>query len=128
MSIDRRILIADDDAEVRGGAAELLSAMGLIIIEAGSGVEAVEIMRAGPIHLALLDYHMPGHDGLEVFSIIREETLEIPCMFWSGDAPEPVREVALRQGASAFLQKPVQPDLLRGEVRRILETHWGWVA
>jgi len=128
MSIDRRILIADDDAEVRGGAAELLSAMGLVIVEADCGPAAIEILRAGPIHLALLDYHMPGSDGLEVFALMREETLEIPCMFWSGDAPEPVREVAMRQGASAFLQKPVRPDLLRNEVRRILETHWGWVA
>ncbi len=126
MAIDRRMLIADDDAEVRLGAAELLRPLGLEILEAATGHEALSILRRrGPLHLALLDVHMPGVDGLEVFRTMLSETVKVPCIFWSGDATEAIEQVVLRDGASAFLRKPVRPDLLRSEVQRVIEDHWG---
>ena len=126
MSIDRRILIADDDTEVRLGAVVLLRPLGLEILEAETGEQALEIVRAGEaLHLALLDVHMPVLDGLEVFRTMRAEVNDIPCIFWSGAASEAIEEVLLRDGASAFLRKPVRPDILRSEVQRVLEEHWG---
>jgi CheY-like chemotaxis protein len=126
MSIDRRMLIADDDSEVRLGAVELLRPLGLEIFEAESGDEALSILRRRqPLHLALLDLHMPGIDGLEVFRTMRTETVDVPCIFWSGDATEAIEQVVLRDGASAFLHKPVRPELLRSEVQRVLDDHWG---
>lgn len=125
MSIDRRILIADDDSEVRLGAADLLGPMGLEILQAERGDDALRIVRSESIHLALLDVHMPGRGGLEVLSAVREETLGVPCILWSGDATEAIEKVARRGGVSAFLHKPVRPDFLRAEVRRVLEDHWG---
>lgn len=125
MWYDRRILIADDDAEVRLGAAELLTeALGLDVALAESGEEALRILRHRAVHLALLDVHMPGRGGLEVFEAMRRDSLEVPCILWSGDATEAIERTALHSGASAFLRKPVEPDLLRGEVRRLLEAHW----
>ena len=125
MAIDRRILIADDDAAVRVGAAELLEPLGLEVLEAESGAEALTIVRRSRIHLALLDMHMPGSTGLEVFESMRAEVPGLPCIFWSGDATEDIARYALRLGASAFLKKPVAPELLRGEVTRVLEHYWG---
>lgn len=125
MTIDHRILIADDDAEIRFGAAELLERMGLEILLAASGDEALSIVRRQSVHLALLDMHMPGRTGLEVVGVMREETLAVPCILWSGAATEAVEQYALRSGALAFLRKPVAPDLLREEIRRALEMHWG---
>jgi len=126
MSIDRRILIADDDAEVRAGAVELMLEMGLEVLEAGSGSEALTIVRrTAPLHLAVLDMNMPGHSGLEVFETLRRETLDLPCILWSGDATDVMEQVVLRAGASAFLRKPVRPDELRANVRQILEARWG---
>ena len=121
-----RILIADDDAEVREGAAELLSqALGLGVALAESGEQALEILRQRAVHVALLDLHMPGRGGLEVFEAMRRDALLVPCILWSGDATEAIESTALRSGVSAFLRKPVEPVLLRGEVRRVLESHWG---
>lgn len=120
MSIDRRILIADDDCAVSSGAAELLGPMGLDVILATSGLEALDILRTHKIHVALLDMHMPGKTGLEVFDLIRLETPDLPCIFWSGDSTGAIEIVAMRAGAHAFLHKPVQPELLRFEVRRAL--------
>jgi len=125
MSIDRRILIADDDAAVRVGAAELMSQLGLEVLEAESGEEALAIVRRAQLHIALLDMHMPGPSGMEVFAAIRAETPGVPCIFWSGDATEDIARYVLRLGASAFLRKPVPAEVLRGEVRRVLEHHWG---
>ena len=120
-----RILIADDDASVRQGASELLAGLASEVVEAETGDHALTILTGGPIHLAVLDYHMPGRTGLEVFGELRRQELSVPCILWSGDAGEGIAAMALDQGASAFLRKPVQPALLRQEVQRVLELHWG---
>jgi len=120
-----RILIADDDSEVRLGAAELLDCLGLVL-QVGSGDEALEVIRAGEtLHLALLDMHMPGQGGYEVFGVLRDEFPELPCILWSGDATEAVASNVVRAGAEAFLHKPVPPEELRGAVRRVLTERWG---
>jgi len=120
MSIDRRILIADDDRELRAGVVDLLRGMPLEILEAETGLDALRIVRVAAIDLALLDMHMPGHSGLEVLSAIKRETLRVPCIFISGDATEAVRQMALAEGAWAVLKKPLEPRLLRSEIERAL--------
>lgn len=139
--MDRRILIADDDPDVRSGAAELLLGAGLQVVEAEDGEQAIltvrrSIERGSPLHLALVDVHMPppaeaahepGRDdgGLALFTLLRGQRPELPCILWSGEASEGVAHWALREGASAFLKKPVRPLVLRDEVRRVLDAHWG---
>jgi len=120
MSIDRRILIADDDRELRAGVVDLLRGMPLEILEAETGLDALRIVRVAAIDLALLDMHMHGHSGLEVLSAIKRETLRVPCIFISGDATEAVRQMALAEGAWAVLKKPLEPRLLRSEIERAL--------
>lgn len=122
MLIDRRILIADDDREFRLGVVELLGGLPLALefLQAETGLEALVILRGSAIDLALLDMHMPGHTGLEILATLRRETLQVPCIFISGDATDAVRSEALREGARAVLKKPLRPELLRAEVRRVL--------
>lgn len=126
MQPDRRILIADDDRTLREGVVELLGDLPvrLEILQAESGDEALTIIRRAPfqapLHLALLDMHMPGHTGLEVLETLRRETLQVPCIVISGEASEAVRKQALIEGACAVLRKPLEPRLLRDEVRRVL--------
>ena len=125
MTIDRRVLIADDDREIRAGVADLLGDMDLEFFEAESGLEALDIVRVSAIDLALLDMHMPGRNGLEVLSVIRREVPRIPCIFFSGDATEAIRHQALEEGAWAVLSKPLVPALLRSEVARALASSGG---
>ena len=120
MSLDRRILIADDDSEIRSGLAEFLGATGLEILEAETGTEALQIVRRGRIDLAVLDMHMPGHTGLELLGFIRQESLTVPCIFCSGHASEDVMRMAKSEGACAVFKKPIEPIHLRSEVVRIL--------
>lgn len=122
----RRVLLADDDIEVRSCVADLLAPLGLEFLHAETGLEALEIARARlpQIDLLVFDFHMPGCTGLDVFTSLRDsvDNLRIPpCIFYSGEATELVRSKALELGAWAFLRKPVQPDELRSEVLRALK-------
>ena len=116
----RRMLVADDDREVRLGVAELLDDLGIEILHAATGTEAVELVRGTRIHAALLDMHMPGYTGLELVTLVRRETLGVPCIVLSGDATDALRSMALHEGALAVFRKPLEPALLRAEVSRVL--------
>jgi len=121
MSFDRRILIADDDPEVRQGTADLLGPLGLEILQAETGAEALRLLRGGDLDLALLDYRMPAPDGLELLELIHAELLGVPAILCSADASGEVGILARQAGAFAVLTKPVLPARLRSEVVRALE-------
>ncbi len=120
MSLDRRVLIADDDAALRGGLGELLADLGLEVIEAESGREALSIVRAGRVHLALLDYRMPAPTGLEVLLTIHQELLHVPVILCSGELDPALESLAFEAGARAVMHKPLEPGVLRTHVTRIL--------
>lgn len=120
LPLNRRILLADDDREVRLGVADLLTGIGLDVLQAEDGWEAIELGRAQRIDGALFDVHMPGVSGIEALTILRREVIELPCIVYSGRwSPELEREV-LELGIAACLKKPVDPVRLRDEVRRLL--------
>jgi CheY-like chemotaxis protein len=120
MSYSHRILLADDDREVRLGVADLLMGLGLEILHAETGLEAVEVARAQRIHAALLDMHMPGCTGMEALSLLLREQIELPCIVYSGRWSPGLERMVLEAGAMACLKKPVEPHALRREVCRAL--------
>ena len=115
--LSRRILVADDDLELRAGVRDLLGGPGFEIIEAGRGDDALEIVRRGPLDLAVLDYEMPGLTGLDILKIVESELLDIPCILLSG---LDISSMALNAGACAVFKKPVEPLALRTEVLHAL--------
>ena len=122
----KHVLLADDDREVRLGVADLISPLGLEVLHAESGPEALEIarLRRPEIQLMVLDVHMPGCTGIDVFESLVQELgrdLLAPCIFYSGAATANLEQRALDLGGRAFLRKPVQPLELRSAVMRVLE-------
>lgn len=115
-----RFLLADDDREVRLGVADLLTGLGLDVLQAEDGLEAIELGRARHFDGALFDVHMPGVSGMEAITILRREVIELPCLVYSGRWTPELERAALELGAAACLKKPVDPALLRSEVRRVL--------
>ncbi|MCK6445239.1 MAG: response regulator [Planctomycetes bacterium] len=102
---------------------DLLTPLGQEILQAESGLEALNLLsERAPIHLLLLDMHMPGCGGLEVIDRIRGR-FEMPFICYSGSATRELESQVRAAGAFAFLHKPVQPDRLRAEVVRALG---GW--
>ena len=129
----RRVLIADDDPEIRFGIAELLSPMGLEILQAESGLEVLDSLATharDPFALLLLDMHMPGCSGLEVLTALKARSANpgrldahplVPTIFCSGRSEPELERRAMEMGAFSFLKKPVRPEALRGEVLRALD-------
>ena len=120
MQLRRRILLADDDTSVRAGMADLLVDLGLEVLEAENGHDAVELARASAIDAALLDFHMPGLTGLECLPRLQDLRRGLPCIVYSGALTEEIEFAVRRAGAFGVLRKPVEPRLLRAEIRRAL--------
>src|SRR5262245_65072752 len=119
-----RILVADDDREVRLGVAELLGPLGLEVLHAASWTEAIELVRGVRIHAALLDMHMPGCTGIQAIPLLRGLHAALPCIIYSGRWSPDLEQEVLAVGAFACLKKPVEPAALRRAVRAAL----GWPA
>ncbi len=114
--IAQRILLADDDREVRLGVADLLDPLGLEILHAETGLEAIALVRRQRIHAALLDMHMPGCTGIEAIPLLRQERADLRCIVYSGRWSAELEQAVLAAGAYACLKKPVEPDALRRTV------------
>lgn len=116
----RRILVADDDREVRLGVAELLDGLGLEVLHAATGTEAVELVRGMRIDAALLDMHMPGYTGAQAIPLLHGFNRQLACIVYSGRWSLDLEQEVLAVGAVACLKKPVEPVMLRRTVCRAL--------
>ena len=120
-----RILLAEDDPDVRAALRELLGLEGFTILEADDGLAALEIFRRETLAFSIMDVDMPGMNGIEVLRIVRQQRGGFPCIFITGDDSRQ-RQIQARQvGAFTLLAKPVAPDVLRFSVRRLVDTHYG---
>ncbi|MFT5290633.1 MAG: DNA-binding NtrC family response regulator [Planctomycetota bacterium] len=114
----RRLLLADDDNEVRLGVADLISSLGIEVIEADDIESALALARSGEVHAAILDMYMPGGTGLDLLPRLWELHAGLPCIVYSGRWSPSMEVDALQLGAHACLKKPVEPRRLRDEVLR----------
>ena len=115
------VLVADEDAAVRGTLAELLARAAYEPRELACGKEVLEVARSSPPRLVLLDVRLPGLCGYEVCHQLREEFGQaLPIMFLSADRTEPLDRVAgLLIGADDYIVKPFAPDEVLARVRRL---------
>jgi DNA-binding NarL/FixJ family response regulator len=115
-----RILIADDHAIVRGGLKQLFTMEKYIDVdgEAVNGMQAIEFLRRTPVDLALLDLTMPGMSGIDVITRLRALFPELPILVLSmRNEPQVVRQV-LKAGASGYLTKDSEPEMLVVAIRK----------
>ena len=116
-----RILIVDDEGNIRRLVASLLEAEGYTTAEAESGEEALRKMAAEEPDAVLLDLALPGSSGLEVLERIAEGWPEIPVVMMSGQATLSDAVEATRLGAFQFLEKPLTPEAVLITLRSALE-------
>jgi len=112
--VTRRILIAEDDADIRGLFRHALVLAGFDVQEAGDGLAAVQLIDDSPPDLVVLDLGLPYLSGHAVRLKITSQphTRNIPIIVVTGRAEH--RDVSV----SSVLQKPVTPDRLVEEVRK----------
>jgi DNA-binding NarL/FixJ family response regulator len=120
-----RVLLADDQALVRGGFRMIIDAEAdmRVVAEAADGRQAVQQCRRGDIDVALLDVRMPDTDGIDAARLILSSP-QPPrvLMLTTFDLDEYLYD-ALRAGASGFLLKTIDPAALVAAVRTVVSGH-----
>ena len=117
-----RVLLADDEEDVRSVVHAMLETLGYEVIEARDGLEAVEIFRrrAAEIDLVILDLVMPRLTGEAALSQMRRIAPEVPAILVSGyDQSDRIGEI-VAAGFGGFLQKPFRRQDLGKKVRELL--------
>ncbi|HEX3849435.1 MAG TPA: response regulator [Polyangiaceae bacterium] len=122
-----RILVVEDSVSMRSFVRNALesdsrSGAGLEVVEASSGFEALRLLPRGPYDLVITDINMPDINGLELISFIRKSELhkKTPVLIISTQSSERDRARGLSLGANGYLLKPFTPEVLQGEVWRVL--------
>jgi two-component system phosphate regulon response regulator PhoB len=113
-----RILVVDDQPEIRFLVARGLTAEGHEVVEAGDGRAAVDALAAAP-DLAVLDVNMPELDGWQVLAEIRRRG-DMPVVMLTADQDEGQRIHGLDMGADDYLGKPFSVGELLARVRSVL--------
>lgn len=111
----RRVLVIDDEEQVRRVLVRVLEREGYAVRAAADGVEGMMLQRAEPYDLVITDLFMPDQDGIETIQMLADEFPATPVIAISG-APEEVGTLvdARLFGAAVTLGKPLSiPELLR---------------
>lgn len=112
-----RVLVVDDQEEVRRVLAETLTAWEHQVTAVGSGPEALECLKHQLFDAALVDIRMPGMDGLALLREIKRHDPSIEVVMITGHPEVSTAVQALKDGAYDYLTKPFNPD----EARRLLD-------
>jgi len=121
-----RILIVDDEQEIRNGIRHLLNGSTLadrlqVVGTASDGQEALNAVSSGPVDLIITDIRMPGMGGLELIRCVRAAHPSIAFVILSGYDDFAYAREAMRYGALDYLLKPVEERELLGIVERLIE-------
>ena len=113
MKTNKKILIVDDNTEFCENVSDLLELEGYETVRTHDGFEALEAAKENDFDLVLMDVKMPGMDGVEIFSKLKEEiSSEIPVIMLTSYAVEDRIREALCKGAFGAFQKPVDFEKL----------------
>ncbi len=117
-----KILIAEDEPDIRDLITFTLRFAGYEVIGAANGEEAVDFARREKPDLILLDVRMPRMTGYEACEVIKadEDIRHIPVIFLSAKGQESEIQVGLKAGAVEYLLKPFAPDQLTARIQAVL--------
>jgi two-component system chemotaxis response regulator CheY len=121
-----RTLIVDDSSVMRKIVERALRQAGLdglVVHEAGSGVEGLEVLKSGPIDLILSDINMPAMDGLEFLRQIRAQNLAVgvPVVMITTESSEEHVKQAIEAGARGYIRKPFTAEQVKERVLPLLQ-------
>lgn len=119
-----RVLLVDDNAANLAALDSVLSGVGLELVTAQSGVEAMKRLLMGDFAVILLDINMPTMDGIQTARLIRERerSRDVPIIFITAYQPDQAQILeGYASGAVDYLIKPVNPEVLRSKVRIFID-------
>jgi two-component system, NtrC family, nitrogen regulation response regulator NtrX len=116
-----RILVVDDEAEIRRSVRMILEYEGFDVQEASSGPEGLALIEREPPDLVFLDIKMPGLDGLEALQKIRQANETLPVVIISGHGTVSTAVEATKLGAFGFIEKPLASERVLVTIRNALD-------
>ena len=115
-----RILVAEDDREMRGLVCSALRARGYEVTPCADGAEALERMEEGSYSMIISDIMMPRMDGLELAEGVRMTDTQIPIIFMTARDDKTSKMMGYRTGADDYVVKPFDMDELMMKVAAVL--------
>lgn len=120
MSALRKILVVDDDPVVGKSFSRVLSNKGYAVITAGNAQEALTKLQDAKYDVVFTDIKMPGMDGLELAEQVKAKHPWTPVVIVTGYGTTANEERAKAAGVSAFLRKPLSPEMIEGSAAHAL--------
>lgn len=107
----RKLLVADDDPNIRMLLKHVLTRKGYLVIEANDGEDAIHKLKDATVDLAIVDVMMPNMDGLDLCQYIRE-TYDIPIILLTARQQLSDKEQGYLRGTDDYVTKPFEPEEL----------------
>ena len=120
-----KILVVDDSRIMRNVLKNILKEKQIdenAILEAGNGVEALEMLKNNEIDLILLDWNMPKLNGIELVKIVRnhERLKEIPIIMVTSEAARYNVMEAIKAGVTDYIIKPIRGEIVHKKLEELL--------
>jgi two-component system, OmpR family, response regulator len=115
----KTILFIDDDSDFREAVAFILKSEGFDVISRSDGSELLDYIQNNKPDIAILDYHLPGENGIDLAKKIKENAETIPVILVSSH--QDIKEKAYETGVE-FFSKPLDFENLISTLNRIAET------
>ncbi|OCP16143.1 sigma-54-dependent transcriptional regulator [Ensifer sp. LC163] len=119
--IESRVLLVDDEEELRHSSAQALELAGFRVDTFASAEHALEFIGFSFPGVVISDIRMPGIDGMTFLQRIREIDVEVPVILVTGHGDVQLAVRAMREGAYDFVEKPFTAQMLAGTIRRALD-------
>ena len=120
----KRILIIDDEPQIRSMLKKMLEREGFNIIVASDGKEGMKLFEKNPADLVITDIIMPEKEGIEIILALRKDYPDVPIFAMSGcgiKPPDGYLKMAKLSGAQAIFEKPIKKEELLNAVKKALE-------
>ena len=114
-----KILICDDERDIRNALRIYLTGEGYAVCEADSGIAALEIVRREEVQLVLMDIMMPGMDGMTATARLREQS-NVPVILITAKGEDNDKILGLTVGADDYITKPFSIEELLARIRAAL--------
>ena len=117
-----RVLVVDDDDEMRALLRRMLESEGYDVTERSRATHVLETLRNSPFDLVILDKEMPGLTGLDLLPLLRGEFPQLPVVFVTAFGGRQVAASALRLGATCYLEKPFRLAQLNDAIDGVMSS------
>ena len=119
---DKRVLVADDEPNIRATISDILRKYGMLVSVASNGAEGIVLLDKRDFDLVLSDIKMPDKSGYDIFAAAKKRNPLVPVILMTGFGYDPHHSIvrASQEGLAAVLFKPFKVDMLLSEVRKAL--------